>query len=113
MKERRAVHFLTDLQGVFECKSCLVKISLPEVQTTHPSIHHGNAVRNARRPRMWIASVPRATASTTPPRLGYQAPTALAGCEFAKARPTPPKRSPTTGLSRATWLRLSASTALG
>ena len=51
MKERRAVHSLTDLQGVLECKSCLVKIPPPEMQMTHPSIRHGNAVRMADRLR--------------------------------------------------------------
>jgi len=43
VKKRRAVHFLTNLQGVLECKSCLVKIPPPEMQTTHPSMRHGNA----------------------------------------------------------------------
>jgi hypothetical protein len=47
VKERRAVHSPTDLQGVLECESCLVKIPPPEVQMTHPSISHGNAVRMA------------------------------------------------------------------
>ena len=51
MKERRAVHSLTDLQGVLECESCLVKIPPPEMQMTHPSIRHGNAVRMADRLR--------------------------------------------------------------
>src|SRR5262249_46739407 len=41
VKERRAVHSLTDLQGVLECESCLVKIPSPEMQKTHPSIHRG------------------------------------------------------------------------
>jgi hypothetical protein len=49
VKERRAVHSLTDLQGVLEFKSCLVKISPPEMKMTHPSIHRGNAVRMAYR----------------------------------------------------------------
>jgi hypothetical protein len=51
VKERRAVHSLTDLQGVFECKSCLAQISTPEMKMTHPSIRHGNAVRMADRLR--------------------------------------------------------------
>jgi hypothetical protein len=51
VKERRAVHSLTELQGVLECESCLVKIPPPEMQMTHPSIHHGNAVRMADRLR--------------------------------------------------------------
>jgi hypothetical protein len=51
VKERRAVHFLTDLQGVFECKSCLAQISTPEMKMTHPSIRHGNAERMADRLR--------------------------------------------------------------
>jgi hypothetical protein len=51
VKERRAVHSLTDLQGMLECKSCLVKIPPPEMQKTHPSMHHGNAVRMADRLR--------------------------------------------------------------
>ena len=49
MKEKRAVHSPTDLQGVLECKSCLVKIPPPEVQKTHSSIRQGNAVRMADR----------------------------------------------------------------
>ena len=49
MKERRAVHSLTDLQGVLECESCLGKISPPEMQKTHPSIGRGNAERMADR----------------------------------------------------------------
>jgi len=51
VKERRAVHSLTDFQGVLECESCLVKIPPPKMQMTHPSIHHGNAVRMADRLR--------------------------------------------------------------
>ena len=51
MKERQAVHSLTNLQGVFECESCLVKIPSPEMQMTHPPIRHGNAVRMADRLR--------------------------------------------------------------
>jgi hypothetical protein len=51
VKERRAVHSLTDLQGVFECESCLMKIPPAEVQKTHPSIRHGNGIRMADRLR--------------------------------------------------------------
>src|SRR5262245_22111906 len=51
MKERRVVHSLTDLQGVPECECCLVKIPPPEIQKSHPSIRHGNAIRMADRLR--------------------------------------------------------------
>jgi hypothetical protein len=51
VKERHAVHSLTDLQGVLECESCLVKIPPPEMKMTHPSIHRGNTERMADRLR--------------------------------------------------------------
>jgi len=51
VKEKRAVHSLTDLQGVLERKGCLMKIPSPEAQMTHPSIHRGNAERMADRLR--------------------------------------------------------------
>jgi hypothetical protein len=51
VKERRAVHSLTNLQGVLECESCLVKIPPLEMQKTHTSIGHGDAERMADRLR--------------------------------------------------------------